>query len=140
ESTRKALAKVGKDSELVAIHDGARAAIRVDDIEAVIAAARDSGAAILGRAMSDTVKRIDSGRVVETVDRRRLFRAETPQVFARDLIIRAHEHFEGEPTDDAQAVEALGRAVAVVHAAHANIKLTRPEDVLLMEALIAQKE
>ena len=61
------------------------------------------------------------------------------QVFALELILRAHERFTGEPTDDAQTVEALGRAVTVVNAAHANIKVTRQEDIPLIEALLTPK-
>ena len=138
-STKNALSALSSDCELVAIHDGARALIEPDEIERVIAGARETGAAILGRAVSDTVKLVEEGNIKKTIDRKQLYRAETPQVFTKGLITKAHTLFAGEPTDDAQAVEALGESVSLVVAEKPNPKLTHKDDVAYFEALIERK-
>jgi len=129
-------------TELVAVHDGARPATSVEDIRAVVAAAREVGAAILGRKLSDTLKRTSGGRVIETVDRRQLFRAETPQVMRREVLERAYDAaraacFVG--TDESSLVERLeGVVIAAVEASHSNPKLTRQEDLVRMRDLLGR--
>lgn len=130
----------GPPDGLVLVHDGARPAVAAADVRATIAAAAATGAAVLGRPLEDTLKRVDGGRVLATVDRRDLFRAETPQVFRRDLLERAlalarADGFAG--TDEASLVERLGDApIAAVAAAHPNPKLTLPADLPLLAALL----
>ncbi|MFQ5606978.1 MAG: 2-C-methyl-D-erythritol 4-phosphate cytidylyltransferase, partial [Candidatus Zixiibacteriota bacterium] len=131
ESTANGLNATGAEAELIAIHDGARPTVAAADIARVIEAAARDGAALLASPVSDTLKRVACGRVVETVDRGGLFAAETPQVFASDLIRRAHQSGSRSVTDDSQAVEALGVSVTVIESSGANIKITRPEDVTL---------
>ena len=130
---------VGEDDDLVAIHDAARPALAAEDFARVVEAAAAHGAAILGRPVSDTLKRVDDGWIESTVDRAFLFRAETPQVFRRDLLRRAFERAGGsEATDESALVEALGTAkVAAVVASHPNPKLTVPGDLPLLEALLS---
>lgn len=140
-SVRRALeALPGEASDLIAIHDGARPALAAGDLERVVAAAAERGAAVLGRPASDTVKRVRDGLIEATVDRSELFRAETPQVFRRDVLARAAElaDREGlEPTDEASLVEALGDVeIVAVAAERPNPKLTEPGDRVLLEALL----
>ncbi len=133
-------ATTGAPADLVAVHDGARPALAPQDLAAVIAAARASSAAVLGRPVGDTVKRTRSGRIVETLDRDQLFRAETPQVFSRDVFERA-VHLaaaEGlEPTDESSLVERLdGVTISAVVARQPNPKLTHEGDLDLLEGLL----
>lgn len=127
-------------NDLVAVHDGARAALAASDFAAVVTAAA-AGGAILGRRATDTMKRLAVDRVVGTVDRELLFRAETPQVFRRADLERAlaaakRERFVG--TDESSLIERLGDVViTAVEARRSNPKVTYPEDVGLVERILA---
>lgn len=127
--------------ELVLVHDGARPAVAAADVAACIAVASQHDGAVLGRSVSDTLKLVTAGEIQSTVDRSFLFRAETPQVFSRELLERALT--EGEAagfvgTDEASAVERLaGVRLAAVEARHPNPKLTTPSDLPLVAALLA---
>jgi 2-C-methyl-D-erythritol 4-phosphate cytidylyltransferase len=145
ESVIAGLAAVAGDAEgLIVVHDGARPAVAVEDVKATIQAAQREGGAVLGRPVSDTLKRIEEGAVVKTVDRRGLFRAETPQVFRRGVLERAvelsrREGFQG--TDEATLVERLpGARIAAVNAVYPNPKLTVPGDLPLIESLLRSAE
>jgi len=130
----------GDDDDFILVHDGARPAVSTDDVRRTVEAADLSGAAILGRPETDTLKRVRGEAVVETVPRGDLFRAETPQVFRRALLRRAQEQasadgFQG--TDEASLVERLpGSRVRVVVATHPNPKLTRVADLKVLEFLL----
>jgi 2-C-methyl-D-erythritol 4-phosphate cytidylyltransferase len=136
-------ASPAEPDELVAVHDGVRAAIDLGDLERTFAAALLAGGAVLGRPMTDTVKRVEGSRIVETVDRRELFLAETPQVFRRSLLERAldaarRDRFVG--TDEASLVERLGEdergGIAAVVAERPNPKLTYDSELSLFERLL----
>ncbi len=94
--------------------------------------------------MRDTVKQVRTdGTIERTVDRTPLWLAQTPQAFRRDWIEAAHKkaHVEGiRATDDAFLVEWLGYPVAVVEGSGENIKVTRPEDMVIGEAILAARE
>ncbi len=130
----------GEETDLVAVHDGARPAVSTHDLRAVIEAAEITGAAILGRRVTDTVKRLSGDTVIETVDRADLFRAETPQVFERRWLSRARDLARRrglEPTDESFLVELLGEPlVTAVEARHPNPKITQPSDLRRVEALL----
>ncbi|MFN7943712.1 MAG: 2-C-methyl-D-erythritol 4-phosphate cytidylyltransferase [Thermoanaerobaculia bacterium] len=138
------LAAAAAPDDLVAVHDGARPALARADFDAVVGRAREAGAAILGRALDDTLKRIADDRVVATVDRRDLFRAETPQVFRAAILRRAIERAAADRflgTDEASLVERLaGVEVAPVFALHPNPKLTLPADREWIERLLVMEE
>ncbi len=140
ESTKNGLEAVASDAELIAIHDGARPTVSPSDIERVIHAAAKDGAAILASPVGDTLKRVAEQRIVATVDRAGLYAAQTPQVFRADLIRRAHDSGADSVTDDAQAVEALGVQVTVVESSDTNIKVTRPGDIILAEAILNSRK
>jgi 2-C-methyl-D-erythritol 4-phosphate cytidylyltransferase len=126
-------------AEIVAVHDGVRPFVTVAEIEATIAAAQSDGAAILVAPVTDTIKQVTSGRVVETFDRNRLKRALTPQCFRYDVLRRAYENTDvTDPsvTDESVLVEKLGVAVRVVEGSPRNIKITTAEDLAIAEALI----
>jgi 2-C-methyl-D-erythritol 4-phosphate cytidylyltransferase len=127
--------------ELVAVHDAVRPFVTPMQISAVIARARETGAAILALPATDTIKEVEGGMIVRTLDRRRIYRAQTPQAFRYDLLRRANLEARAaglaseEMTDDALLVERLGASVAIVEGSPRNIKITTPEDLVLAEKL-----
>lgn len=139
ESVRIGLAALRRGLPFIAVHDVARSLVSVGLIERVLAAARETGAALPALPVRDTLKEVAEGRVVRTVPRESLQGAQTPQIFARDILARAHgraaeAHFEG--TDDAALAEAIGVPVAVVPGDPANLKLTEPSDWIVLQALL----
>jgi len=143
DSVRYALAQVPPDAAIVLIHDAVRPFVTQRMIDEVVAAARKEGAAIIALPMRDTVKQVRPDGIIErTVDRTPLWLAQTPQAFRRDWIETAHRkaHAEGvRATDDAFLVEWLGHPVAVVEGSGENIKVTRPEDLVIGEAILAAR-
>lgn len=131
---------------LVAIHDAARPLIEVQTIEGCLDAVRTNkqvDGAICASRTTDTLKVVDgSGRIVGTPDRSQYWCAQTPQSFARKVVVAAHESallqgFVG--TDDASLVEHTGGTVCVVESPRDNIKVTVPEDLALAEATLAAR-
>ena len=144
DSVRHALAEVPSGTEIVLVHDAVRPFLTQGMIDEVVAAARKHGAAIIALPMRDTVKQVGPDRMIEqTVDRAPLWLAQTPQAFRRDWIEEAHRKAQAEgvrATDDAFLVEWLGHAVAVVEGSGENIKVTRPEDLVIGEAILASRK
>jgi len=139
DSVRAGLAALPPEITFVAVHDAARPLVRGEDVSRVVAAARVHGAALLAVPASDTIKRVRAGRVVETPPRAECWVAQTPQAFRVEILREALAKAEHEGvlgTDDTQLVERLGVAVQVVEGDPANLKITRPEDLLLAEALL----
>ena len=117
---------------VVLVHDAARPLVSPETIALVARAARELGAALPAVELTDTVKRIRDGRVVETLDRSALGAAQTPQGFQVALLREAYRNAERKGlqlTDEAMAVEALGKPVAVVPGLPTNRKLTTPDDL-----------
>ena len=142
QSARLGLEKVGADTDIVMIHDGARPFVSVALIERSVAEAADKGAVVVGLPARDTIKKISSDGYVETTPARgSLWEIQTPQVFRRELIVAAHEKAtrDGvEVTDDAMVVERMGEPVFVIEGERLNFKITVPEDVWLAELLIRE--
>ena len=126
------------DGDLVCIHDAARPLVSAAEVRAVLEAAAGGGAAIAATPVADTVKRVRSDRVVETVDRSSLVAAATPQVFRADLLRRAIAGNE-EATDEASLLERLGIPVTVVPVSRLAFKVTTPEDLEMAEALLRRR-
>jgi 2-C-methyl-D-erythritol 4-phosphate cytidylyltransferase len=125
--------------ELVLVHDAARPLATRELVRRVLAAARQTGAALPGLACRDAVKRVEGGLLADSLDRTRLVLAQTPQGFRYRVLERAH--FQAADSglvgdDDAQLVAAAGHPVVVVPGDPGNLKLTAPEDLELMEALL----
>lgn len=136
DSVRAGLAALGPDTRWVAVHDAARPFVRPAAVARVLEAARAGGAAILAVPVSDTIKRVRAGFVVETPPRSECWAAQTPQVFRVELLREALAKAGAEGrtgTDDAQLVEWLGVAVAVALGDPDNWKLTLPEDLAAAE-------
>ena len=132
----EALAGRAGDSDWVLVHDAARPCIRGEDIRRLMAEvnARNCGG-ILAQPVNDTVKRARDDRTVEaTLDRSRLWRAQTPQMFPlgllRDALAQARER-GGAVTDEASAMEMAGHPVLLVPGSPGNLKITLPADLPL---------
>ncbi|SIN76248.1 2-C-methyl-D-erythritol 4-phosphate cytidylyltransferase [Singulisphaera sp. GP187] len=140
DSIAKALEILEPDCEFVAIHDAARPCVTADQIDAVFAAAREHGAALLAVPVADTIKRVGADRhTTETVPRRDLYLAQTPQVFRRELLLQAYANraqLGADVTDDTQLVEALGQSCAVVESTSLNLKITSQADLRLASAVL----
>ena len=133
DSVRNALARVRDDIDFVAVHDAARPCLANEWIEAVFAAAKETGAAILGIPVSGTLKRVAADNTIEaTVSRANVWEAQTPQVFRRDWLVEAYAKGGREPaTDDAELVQRLGHRVKVVLGSPINLKITTKDDLRL---------
>ena len=130
------------DAALVAVHDGARPLVSEAVITEAVCAAAEHGAAAPVVPVKDSIKRIADGTIAADVPRDTLAAVQTPQVFRRELLLRALEdaaHSGRSFTDDCAAVEAMGQAVQATHGSYENIKITTPEDILVAQALL-QKE
>jgi 2-C-methyl-D-erythritol 4-phosphate cytidylyltransferase len=144
DSVRHGLAELDQDVDVVIVHDAVRPFLTIDMVTRAIDAAAQHGAAIVAIPMRDTIKRVGSDGLIEsTVDRSRLWLAQTPQAFQHTLLQTAHrkaqiEHYHA--TDDAQLMEWLGHRVAIVEGSGENIKITRPEDLGIGEAILAARE
>ena len=139
DSVQNALAAVDADSDLITIHDGARPCIDLSLFQGVVDAAETHGAAIPVVPINSTIKRSNESQLVsETVDRRHLHLAQTPQVFSSQVICDAFERRgDRQPTDEAQLLETLGIPVALATGSRFNIKITQPEDLRFAEACLA---
>ncbi len=124
--------------DYVIVHDGARPLAEPELIDAVLAASRETGAALCAVPVSDTVKRADAAGLVRgTVSREDLWLAQTPQAFRRDLLLQAHRATDIDATDDAALVELMEAPVRIVLGSARNLKVTTPADLRLAEALLA---
>ena len=128
------------DTEIVLVHDGVRPFVSHEIIANSIATAAKQGAVITAIPVSDTLKKVDSEhQVTRTVDREGLWRVQTPQAFQYNLLKRAfakanENSFYG--TDEASLVEHMGGIVSVIPGSELNIKITRPEDLILAEGIL----
>jgi 2-C-methyl-D-erythritol 4-phosphate cytidylyltransferase len=140
DTVARALARVRPACQFVAIHDAARPCLTEEMVTAVFSAAREHGAALLAIPVRDTVKRSPDGKFsTETVPRKDLFLAQTPQVFRREWLEEAFARrstLEGERTDDTQLVEALGHSCAIVPGSNLNLKITTQDDLRLAGAIL----
>lgn len=141
DSVANGIAELGDAIRVVLVHDAARPFPSGALIDRVLAAARRGVGAVPAVPVADTVKELDATRpqqVVRTVPRDRLVRAQTPQGFPREMLLRAHERARSDGyhgTDDASLVERMGGPVEVVAGEGRNIKVTTPEDLVLAEWL-----
>jgi 2-C-methyl-D-erythritol 4-phosphate cytidylyltransferase len=143
DSVRHGLAELDHDVEIVLIHDAVRPFLTADMVARAVDAAEKHGAAVVAIPTRDTIKRVGvDGLIESTVDRSQLWSAQTPQAFQRSLLQAAHRkaHLENyRATDDAQLMEWLGHRVAIVEGSGENIKITRPEDLGIGEAILAAR-
>lgn len=132
DSVSNGLKEISAKSDWVLIHDSARPFIDRQSITKVIAAAKKTGAAILGVPVKATIKSVRRGLIVDqTLDRANLWEIQTPQVFKTGLIVEAYKKYsKTNVTDDASLIEKLGKKVRVVLGSDENIKITTSADLL----------
>jgi 2-C-methyl-D-erythritol 4-phosphate cytidylyltransferase len=140
ESVRNGLDVVSAGCDVVAVHDGARPLVLVDEITATVEKASETGAACLVGAVTDTIKTIRGDEIAGTLDRDKLRRALTPQAFRFEVLRRAFDLGDiGEAvTDECYLVEKLGHPISFVEGSSGNIKVTRPEDLIFAEAILSE--
>ncbi len=144
DSVRIGLALVADDSPLVAVHDGARPLITPENIQRCLDAAATHGAAIMAVPVKDTLKAVSADTAIRhTVERDGLWQAQTPQVARTDLLKAAfakadQDSFVG--TDEASLLEHGGWQVVVVQGSETNLKITRPDDLPMAEAILMQQQ
>lgn len=144
DSVRAGLDRLPDSTRLVLVHDAARPLVSRRIIEECINAALENRAAIAALPVNDTVKEADEdGFIAKTVDRSRLWQAQTPQVMEPQLLkeaMRKAEENSFQATDEASLLKLAGIGVKLVEGSAANIKLTGPEDLFLAEALIMRQK
>jgi 2-C-methyl-D-erythritol 4-phosphate cytidylyltransferase len=140
DSVWNGLEALPSGTEIVAIQDAARPCTSQDLIAATIAGARETGAAVAAQAVTDTIKESLDGKLIErTLDRSQLWAVQTPQTFRVEIIRRALSEVRQRGllvTDDTAACELIGQPVRLVVSAQPNPKVTRPEDLPCVEALL----
>lgn len=135
-SVRAGLAALPPGLAVILVHDAARPFVSRQTIDAVLARARAGVGAVAALPVSDTLKEVDEQRVLRTVPRERLWRAQTPQGFPREMLERAYARLGANaPTDDAALCEAAGFPVEVVLDGPENLKVTTADDFRIAEAL-----
>ena len=140
DSVWNGLEALSPQSEVVAIQDAARPCTSSALIAATVAAAREIGAAVAAQPVTDTIKESRDGKLIErTLDRSRLWAVQTPQTFRVEVIRRALSAVRQKGllvTDDTAACELIGQPVQLVLSTQPNPKVTRPEDLPCVEALL----
>ena len=142
ESVLNGLKCISTESDLIAIHDGARPLVSNEVITETIITAKEYGAAATGVKVKDTVKQVDDNNtIVATPDRAYLRFIQTPQIFDKSLYLDAVNSVENSKdfTDDCMLIEAYGKTVKFVDGDYENIKITTPEDIELAECYLKRK-
>lgn len=123
--------------DYVIIHDGARPIISTELINICAAMVKEVNALSVMTKTIDTIKEVQHGKIIRTIDRSKLYNTQTPQAFSYDLILKAHEKFNGRNfTDDAGMVEELGEDVYVIDGSYKNIKITTQSDIDLAKVYL----
>ncbi len=122
--------KAVEKSDFVLIHDGARPVITPEIINRTVDLVKEKNAVSVMTKTIDTIKEVQDGKIIKTIDRSKLYNTQTPQAFRYDLIMSAHEKLQGQNfTDDAGMLEALGYDVYIVDGSYKNIKITTQSDI-----------
>jgi 2-C-methyl-D-erythritol 4-phosphate cytidylyltransferase len=143
ETVAKALELVKDDIDFVAVHDAVRCCLTEKWVDEVFKTAEKTGAAMLACPVVATLKKVENGQIIKTVDRTGLYEAQTPQVFKKDLLKKAYDNLsnldKSKISDDSQLVEALGQKVSIVETDSSNIKITTKADIAIAEAIIKSR-
>ncbi len=142
DSVLAGVAATPESSSIVAIHDGARP-FPPDDLERGVEAAIRHGGAIFATRVTDSIKRGDGELITEAVPRDDLWAAQTPQLARRSLLLTALNECRArqiEVTDEAGALDLISVRVAIVEGSQTNLKVTRPEDWLIAEAIARMRQ
>jgi len=143
DSVRKGILKVPEDVEFVMIHDAARPFVSDDIVGRSINAALENGSCVVCVGVNDTVKRVENGFIKETLDRKSIFLAQTPQIFKRKDLLDAFENAMAKRhifTDESSLMEFQGASPFMILGDASNIKVTYPEDLLLVDKTVSNLE
>ncbi len=140
QSVKNGVSVASEKAQYFAIHDGARPLVTPYDIKRVVERAYITKAATLGTPVTDTIKVVDKDNIIADTPARDTLRAvQTPQVFERELYLRAIDNAVANNlsvTDDCSMVESLGESVEIVLGSNENIKLTTQTDITFAEAIL----
>ncbi|MBF0385502.1 MAG: 2-C-methyl-D-erythritol 4-phosphate cytidylyltransferase [Candidatus Omnitrophica bacterium] len=139
DSVANGIACLDKDTKMVVVHDGARPAITPKLIDLSVETCKRYRAVIVAVPVKPTIKRVDPGsmEVEATLQRDKLWEAQTPQTFHRDILEKAHREIkDGNPTDDSYLIEQMGLKVKIIKGDYRNIKVTTPEDLIIARGLL----
>lgn len=142
ESAKNGFLAISQDTDFVAVHDAARCLITPEMIDKVVKMAYKTSAATAVCSVSDTVKQVDKdGKIVATIPRETVFRAQTPQVFSKDVYNRALIRCEdlSAITDDNMLLENIGADIYAVDLGYNNIKITTQEDLRLAKNILTER-
>jgi len=131
-----------KDTSVVVIHDGVRPLISPDKISESIKICQKKNAVVLAVPVKETIKRVEHGNIITTLDRDKIWLSQTPQTFEYKLILDAYQKAEEDDfagTDDSSLVERLGHEVTILEGDYKNIKITTAEDLMIAEKLLEIK-
>lgn len=138
------LQKLTDDCTMVVVHDGARPLLLPQILQQAIAEAKLSAGVVVGVPVKDTIKKVDKdGIIVSTPARAELWSVQTPQIFSKDILVKAYTDALDKgilATDDAALVERLGISVKMVKGSYENIKITTQEDLLFAEAILRGRD
>ena len=144
KSVKNGVQACSENTRFFAIHDGARPLVKTQDIKAVVTCAYETNAATLCTHVTDTIKVVDTNGVIDSTPKRDTLRAvQTPQVFEKELYLRAIENTVKNNlsvTDDCSMVEALGEKVVTVTGSAENIKLTTVTDIVFAKAILDSRD
>ena len=145
ESVRNAFLQIENPKNiLVLIHDAARPNITVSLVEKIISEAKKSGSVITGSRLTETIKRSENGRVIETLDRKNLWSVQTPQVFPYTILKKSYSKIKNLTklslfTDESSLIENAGFKVKIMEGSKDNIKITTPEDLDLVKKMMIKR-
>ncbi len=140
DSVQNALKAVSPETGVVLIHDAARPLVSSEIVKKSIAAALKYGAAAVAASSTDTVKfSADSRYIKNTLERKKIYLAQTPQVFKKNIITRAYKNIDKNATDDSFLVEKLGLDVRIVKGNRENMKITEKRDLKLLNLMLRGK-
>jgi 2-C-methyl-D-erythritol 4-phosphate cytidylyltransferase len=142
DSVARGLRALPAECDLIIVHDTARPLIQPTTIRKVVSRAARYGACIVAAPATDTIKRVRSDRIVETLDREILRRAQTPQAFHASILRKAYDRARRrgwKATDCASLVERIGRPVRIIEPTGPNLKVTTKEDLAVAERLLKKR-
>lgn len=139
-NTLNAISQQVEDNDWILVHDAARPGLTIGLLDELLNTLQeDAVGGLLALPLADTLKQASAeSRVIGTIPRESLWQAQTPQMFRYALLRDALNKFEGSPTDEAQAIEAMGLQPKLVVGSLRNMKITYPQDIALMEVLMQQ--
>lgn len=125
--------------DYVVIHDGARPIISTELINICIEMVKEQKALTVVTKTIDTIKEVENGKIIKTIDRAKLYNTQTPQAFEYELILDAHKKYEGKNfTDDAGMIEKMKKTVYIIDGSYKNIKITTRSDIALAKIYLEE--